>query len=111
MNGSAAITRIDEKNPWELKILARDMNKNEYEIRLSISKDKDTGNFVFTFSRISGNLLKFKKIWQPVEDHMLAAEEFKDEFDMFEESADQKDPCGVQKSLTYRSGGPVLFYF
>jgi len=88
--GNALVKPVEEKNPWELRVIVKDADNKVYQTNLAIVKDKDTGNFVFTFTRIEGDIFKYKKVWSQVEDYLLAAEEFCDEFDLDAEEAEKE---------------------
>jgi len=79
-DGQSLIKETEDKNPWDLQIVVKDADKNSYQTNLNIVKDKKTGDFVFTFKRIEGNIFRYKKLWIPVEDYLLACDPLTDEF-------------------------------
>lgn len=90
-NGNGIVKEVEAKNPWELKTILKDAEGGEYQTNLTIVKDKTTGDFIFTFSRISGDFFKYKKIWQPMEQYFLFATEFDIEEEEEEEEEDAED--------------------
>lgn len=89
-NSDGTVKEVKEKNPWELKSIFKDADGNAFQTNLTIVKDKKSGDFVFTFSRVEGNFFKYKKIWEPMEDHLLHADEFEEET-MEEEDEDEEE--------------------
>jgi len=77
----------DSSNPWDLVWEVAATDGSRFRIGMSINQDKD-GVYYFNFKRISGDKLKFHKLWESCELDFLHSKYLKDEFYEEEEEDD-----------------------
>jgi len=92
-NGKSEILNVKANNPWNLICTVTDINENKYRIHLTIDKDEN-GVYYFNFERVSGDILKFHKLWEKIEIYFLHSpymtDEMVQEADEEEESEEMK---------------------
>jgi len=67
-------TQVGKKDPWKITTTLK-ANNVPYTIQTRIVNLKDTKTFAFEFKRIVGPSLDYRKIWQRMEEMLLAKDE------------------------------------
>lgn len=97
--GDKAFTEASKKKPWEITTTIKTIAPSDtvYTVQGIVVKVKDTGKFAFSFKRLAGPPLGFKKIWQTVESYLLV-ESLTGKF-LFHDDVDEKaDVDDAEKS-------------